>query len=318
MPEVVVVVGMHRSGTSVLTRGLKAAGLHLGDRLLPVGPPDNPKGYWEDTEVLRVNEILLNQMGCDEQSLRWFNEDDIERVVTAKLRDHAKCIVEERLSHTGKWAFKDPRTARLLPFWRSIFGEMGVAEKYVIALRNPLDSAMSYAHRNNQNKNRHPVGLMWGSLLWLEHLLASVHWLRDAKAVVVDYQNLLSNPGLEVSRVLSLLDIDSEISGNELENYSTAFVDKALQHFSSSDSDLTNHQEILQLTKDVYSNLKIFSVTQDLFNYSSNARFWEDAFFAVSSFSPAVYAFAKDEEDWRAATGFLKRLRYFIYSKIFL
>jgi len=57
--RIVVIIGMHRSGTSVIARGLKVLGVTLGDNLMPPGE-DNPKGYWEDLDINELNVELLN------------------------------------------------------------------------------------------------------------------------------------------------------------------------------------------------------------------------------------------------------------------
>jgi hypothetical protein len=52
--KIIVVLGMHRSGTSALTRGLSTLGVGLGDTLHPAGS-DNPTGFWEDRDIIAFN-----------------------------------------------------------------------------------------------------------------------------------------------------------------------------------------------------------------------------------------------------------------------
>lgn len=60
--RLVIVLGMHRSGTSALSRSLMALGLSLGQSLLDP-QPDNPLGYWEDREIVAINEEVLASSG---------------------------------------------------------------------------------------------------------------------------------------------------------------------------------------------------------------------------------------------------------------
>ena len=53
---------MHRSGTSPITRGLKALGVELGEDLLPAAP-ENPTGFWENAALYEINERLLLSIG---------------------------------------------------------------------------------------------------------------------------------------------------------------------------------------------------------------------------------------------------------------
>lgn len=62
--QLVVVLGMHRSGTSVLARGLQVLGVELGERLLPPAA-DNPRGFWEDLDVIGIDERVLAALSRD-------------------------------------------------------------------------------------------------------------------------------------------------------------------------------------------------------------------------------------------------------------
>ena len=74
---IVFVLGMHRSGTSMLTHMIEASGYHSGDNLQPPGS-DNPNGYWEDLVVLNINESLLRALGKNWSSLGIPELSDIE------------------------------------------------------------------------------------------------------------------------------------------------------------------------------------------------------------------------------------------------
>jgi hypothetical protein len=71
MPEtpIFVVLGIHRAGTSALTRGLNILGVRLGERLLPAVPDNNETGFWEDIDIFDFNERLLQALGCRWDSL---------------------------------------------------------------------------------------------------------------------------------------------------------------------------------------------------------------------------------------------------------
>jgi len=57
----IIVLGMHRSGTSALTGCLNILGVNLGERLerLMSAHEDNPKGYWENEKVISINEAIF-------------------------------------------------------------------------------------------------------------------------------------------------------------------------------------------------------------------------------------------------------------------
>ncbi|PZR23698.1 MAG: sulfotransferase family protein, partial [Azospira oryzae] len=67
--KLVIVLGMHRSGTSAITRGLKVIGVELGDRLEPPAAGINDKGYWEDMDLVALNVEMLDVCGRSWHSL---------------------------------------------------------------------------------------------------------------------------------------------------------------------------------------------------------------------------------------------------------
>src|ERR1700740_1780941 len=66
----VVVLGVGRSGTSALTRGLGALGVELGDKLRGAALLKNPTGFYEDTDLLRINKRLKALLGVRGESVR--------------------------------------------------------------------------------------------------------------------------------------------------------------------------------------------------------------------------------------------------------
>ena len=81
----VVVLGMHRAGTSLVTRGIKSLGIYMGDDF--VDPQfDNPRGYWEDRHIEDLNQRVLRLFG-----LKWESPDFLTDThwAAARVRGHA-------------------------------------------------------------------------------------------------------------------------------------------------------------------------------------------------------------------------------------
>jgi len=132
----VCVLGMHRSGTSVLAGGLAQAGLATG-HVLRFGA-DNFKGHIESALVIGVNDAVLQASGGTWRhvppNLTW---TDAER----RRRD---TIVAEIGCSGAAWVFKDPRTLLTLAFWQE--GLPGLV--LVGTFRHPLKVAFSLFQRN--------------------------------------------------------------------------------------------------------------------------------------------------------------------------
>jgi hypothetical protein len=132
-----VVVGFHRSGTSLLTQLLVEAGLFVGDDLLG-SLPSNPYGHFEDREVLQIQRDILERHGHDWQwdvTFPFFiGEDHWHRMRRfARRRDLAHPL----------WGFKDPRTCLFLGAWKYLLPDA----KFVIVYRDPGECVRSLESR---------------------------------------------------------------------------------------------------------------------------------------------------------------------------
>ncbi len=58
------IAGMHRSGTSMVTRLLNLCGLEIGPQRDLLGPrSSNPEGFWENRRFIRINDAVLREQG---------------------------------------------------------------------------------------------------------------------------------------------------------------------------------------------------------------------------------------------------------------
>ena len=157
----------------------------------------------------------------------------------AKLKQMAIEIVAKRTATTPYWGFKDPRTAKIL-FWEAVFKECQLNEHYLIALRNPLASALSYQRVMGTD-------IELGLLLWIVHLLASIDGTMGKHRMMVSYEAMLQNPLQQLDRIKSGLAIPSLVDTKEREDYAHTFLDKKLQHFVYDREQLINHPAVAAL-----------------------------------------------------------------------
>ncbi|HYL26892.1 MAG TPA: sulfotransferase [Candidatus Nitrosotalea sp.] len=234
MSTAVVVVGMHRSGTSALARGLKALSVNLGENFFDL-QPDNPTGYWEDRSV-----VALNQRVLEELNLKW---DDTHLISSDRLRHYRVRLVQYKAAYYLKgafngcalWGFKDPRTIRLLPFWRETLRRCEADDRYLVAIRHPRSVAASLFRRQQ-------IPLEKAQRLWLVHNVPFLHELRDRPFVVVDYDLLSASPHEQLERIARALDLpfDAAILA-QIDAFAGDFLDAGLRHnvFASDDFDRT-------------------------------------------------------------------------------
>jgi hypothetical protein len=182
----VIVLGMHRSGTSALTGVLSMLGADPGGTLIPAHESINPKGFWEHAEIVAIHERLLAALGSS-----WHDEGPLQSdwwrlPLILPFRTALMNIVRKDFTNRPLWILKDPRLCRLLPMWLDILREVECKPSFVIALRNPFDVAESLKYRNGFIEEK-------SHLLWLEHLLDAVRWSYGYPRVVVTYDSLLAD-----------------------------------------------------------------------------------------------------------------------------
>jgi hypothetical protein len=221
--RVFVVLGMHRSGTSLVARALSALGVELGDNLW--GPrDDNPTGFWEDRDVVALDEQLLERAGVDWNLLVFPEAETWTGATFEDLKERAVELVRERLSRYGAWGFKDPRASRVLPFWKDVFATLGVEAGYLLTVRHPLDVAGSLGRRNELPR-------LHSHLLWLEHVCRSLTDTAGARRCFVDYDELVEQPAVQARRLAQALDIPVTPAIEEgIAAFAGGFVADGLRH----------------------------------------------------------------------------------------
>jgi tetratricopeptide (TPR) repeat protein len=194
MPRVIVVLGMHRAGTSLCAKMLKALGARLGGPLMPAAK-SNREGHYEHLEIVRLHEALLDHEERSWDSLHLLEPPgaSVSDGQRAEIRAQLKAVVSEQMrASPGVWAFKDPRTARLLPLWKQIFEELNILPVWVLSVRDPRSVAASLKARN-----RTPLAI--GEFLWCEHYLDILRHLGPRIDVVVHHERWYASPGPQLA-----------------------------------------------------------------------------------------------------------------------
>jgi|GEM_PF-427217 len=219
--KLIVVLGMHRSGTSAITRGLKVIGVELGDNLLNPVAEDNKTGYWEDFDIQTLNIEMLSVIENDWHYLTPIQATDIEVLREKGYFLRAVELLRQKMDDAPVFGFKDPRVAKLFLFWKEVFSQFQLDVSYVLTLRHPLSVAKSLAKRNGFDTEK-------SYLLWLGHVIASLSGTVGEKCVLIDYDRLMQSPDFELNRIAKQLDL--EIRPAELKIYKSEFLNDGLRH----------------------------------------------------------------------------------------
>ena len=222
--SIIVVLGMHRSGTSAITRALTVLGVELGEHLLPAAP-NNEKGFFEDTGVNAINMDLYRSL---ENRQNWHTlastpRSELLHEKKMPLRLRAIELLRSRFETADCFGIKDPRLCRMLPFWQSVFEHLQLNVSYVIAVRNPISVARSLEKRDNFPPEK-------CHYLWLDHVLHAVLLTQGAPRVLVDYDLLLADPEKQITKIALNLGLIKRLDPARLTDFSQNFLDNSLRH----------------------------------------------------------------------------------------
>ncbi|HEU5336629.1 MAG TPA: hypothetical protein VFU27_11735 [Terriglobales bacterium] len=255
--HIVVVLGMHRSGTSVITRGLQVLGVDLGERLM-APQQDNERGFWEDLEVNALNIEVLSALGHDWHTLTPVLDRELTGPAVEEFKTRALEILQVRLSKIDYFGLKDPRIPRLLSFWQDVFARLQAKVSYLITCRNPLNVAASLALRNGFDPEK-------SYFLWLEHMLESIAQTYGRPRLAVDYDRLLDDPATQLGRIAEILDLRFDSQSLEFCEF-LKFLEGSLRHHRQTLQDLQRDDRVPPGVSELYELLLKLSADEVAFD----------------------------------------------------
>jgi hypothetical protein len=194
-PPAVVIGGMHRSGTSLTASLVAAAGVHLGDDLMPAAA-SNPRGHFEDLEFYELHRRILVANGLSKEGFTCREPID----VPDRLRAEAAELIRRRRAAGRVWGWKDPRTVLFLDFWAALVPEA----RWLFVVRPPEDVVDSLFRRGDMAFVFHPRQAVD---LWVAYNRRILEFVRrhPSRALVVDLGRVVADPAGVVTAVADLL-----------------------------------------------------------------------------------------------------------------
>lgn len=265
----IIVLGMHRSGTSAITGVLHLLGATLGEHLISPQEGVNSKGFWEHASINALHERLLNHLGSawfDARSLpdNWWQETNV-----ISFQEELVELVRGDFSNEALWAVKDPRLCRLLPLWLQVLPQLAVNPSYLLMLRHPAEVAASLCKRDG-------MSLPHALLLWLRYVIESERYSRHLPRVIVVYEDLLTDWRTTMCQVESQLHLGLHIDNGLAVAQVDEFLESKLRHHVA--TPLPNRDEtLLGLAIETYDALRANNLGR-LDQYSSQLEIWESKY----------------------------------------
>ncbi|MBW1816942.1 MAG: hypothetical protein JRJ60_07260 [Deltaproteobacteria bacterium] len=182
----IIILGMHRSGTSALSGVLKLLGVELGSRLFLPEPGVNDKGFWEHEGIVRTHDRLLTALDSNWDDVFPLPDNWWKSEAAAPYAGELNEILAGEFSEAPLWSVKDPRMCRLVPMWLELLASRKTDPLFVIMVRDPVEVARSLGKRDDFQEEK-------SYLLWLEHVCESVKWSRGYPRALITYDRLLDD-----------------------------------------------------------------------------------------------------------------------------
>ena len=272
-----LILGMHRSGTSLCSAACSVLGYQLG-RIEPYHDQENPKGYNENFEVVALNDRILgylNSVWCSPGLMGLLDLGD-ERVLD--FTAEAKKLIMNAYEGSDKFVLKDPRISLLLPLWETVFKELSIELLPIVMTRHPGKVAVSQRQRHVRNDIVFPVGSMskYTALVWFRYYqaLAKSH----LKALFIDSDTLHAKPEHELKRLADDLAVDCSPKATKV------FSNKVL----SKNLDRSQVEKDFQVFEQEYTRLKGLGVGSSIQMSRMTRIFNDNAVVAEEFLTPAL------------------------------
>lgn len=232
MPSIILVAGMHRSGTSALTRAINLAGVPLPSNLMPPSATENADGFWESVDLMRIHDGILKSLRSAWNDPREIPGEWFSAGASADARRALTGWVETEVDGKESLLVKDPRICRLLPLWQSVCDSMGIRTYTVIPFRNPIEVARSLKARNGFPETN-------SFFLWLRHVLDAERFSRGQARSFTSFDALMSDGVATVRRIASDLQFTFATPESALDALLGAALKPGLRHHVVADDEVT-------------------------------------------------------------------------------
>jgi GT2 family glycosyltransferase len=250
--QLIIVLGMHRSGTSAIASGLQALGFNLGTNLLPPMTGVNEKGFFEDRDIVALNEEILLSNNALWHDLRFSTTLDSRTVNLFKIK--AVELVRRKIDE-GVDVIKDPRFLILLPFWISVFEYLKIKPTFVVVVRNPISVAHSLISRDNFDLEK-------CYLLWLIYFIPALRSLVTEDCFFVSFERFSKHLKFELARIAKKLDVKFDEKSQKINKFIEKEFDSKLIHSKFSIQDLDLEKSIPKLIPEIYKYFEMLSIDQ--------------------------------------------------------
>lgn len=241
---IVLILGMHRSGTSVLTSALAETGARLPSKLL-LPQADNPDGFFESAAIIRLHDEILAEADSSWDDPTPWTLSKLATLRRPEFRHRLWEVLREDMPGSGPLLVKDPRLCRLLPVWQDLAEERGLEIRYVLVVRHPMEVAASLAKRNG-------MAMKLALSLWLRSYLDAEHATRGSARLVAHYDTFLREKSRFILPLAAALGVACRRPPEEIRRLIDKKLHEDRRHFMAPASDMSLFDTVPETVRSMY------------------------------------------------------------------
>jgi hypothetical protein len=229
MPHRIIICGIYRSGTSLITKLTREWGAYAGkaEDLF-----QDEYGYLEHLALQKLNDDLLGDNSRVPTPVEILLEKSKDPTLIKRAQQILTEMDAEALSNNANtWAWKDPRLPLAIPFWADLWQDA----IYIIPVRHPVETILSAAKMEGIEADQVPLSA--GFAFWQFSMLNVINFTQsNPRKIFIAYDQLLENPQLECERLCTFLDeqcgMDRTTSAGRVQAMSSQ-ISSAQRHYQS-------------------------------------------------------------------------------------
>ena len=275
--NLIIVLGMHRSGSTAIARALEVFNVDVGSNLIPANPDIYSSGFWEDMDVVKLNQDILGFIYTEWSDLSIISDLRLAALIRNKHFLARACkLIKDKLTNNKVMEIKDSRMTILMPFWKKVFDSMNIVIGYVIVFRNPDGVSDSILHRDKISKEQ-------SDMLWLIDNDTALKFTKNSPKLFLDYDLFLDEPVNHLERIEDAFEL--KINKKLLSDYLFNFLNNNLRHSHNAINTKKIPSSFSSLTENFYNFLielsasvrPVIKVPSGILNSISQVKFITEA-----------------------------------------
>lgn len=242
-----IVLGMHRSGTSALTRMLSFLGADLPEQ--PLGAErGNEAGHWEPERLVELHDEMIHEAGSRWDDWRRFDPSSLGEERLAYYRGEIERLIAADYPDAPLFVLKDPRVCRFVPLFEEILAGMNIEPRYILTYRNPI-SVIDSLH------TRDDMAYSYASMVWLRHVLDAEEYTRGKRRAFTAYEEYMDDWRPAAEKLSADLGLrwpsNIDIVGGEIDS----FLSPDHRHHLAAPEDVETDDRVSPAMRDAYGAL---------------------------------------------------------------